>query len=155
MVMRIDSEQEHDELREARLWIEAGERRLREVWERTGERYARRLLRQHQLADPVDDILTLAARRVVPLPAPRRRGLSREGLAPAAVAFCRLVRADRGALRMALAGAQLDEPVLDHATAAMWRLTMDVRAARRRNDAPPAGLSETASEQSRCEMRLS
>jgi predicted Fe-S protein YdhL (DUF1289 family) len=144
----VDTERQEDELGEARLWVAASERRLREVWERCGERYARRLARDHQLSDPVEDILTLAARRVVPLPAPRRRGLSREGLTPVAVAFCRLVRPDRRALRTALAakGAPLDEPMLAHATAAMWRLAEDVRATRRRNDAPPAGFSEESSE---------
>lgn len=130
----------------AQQWIEAGVERLLSVWERSGERYARRLLELDHPGDPLDDLLTLAARRVVPLPAPRRRGLPRTGLAPATVALCRLARPDRRALRGALDGRDLDEAQRDHAAAAMWRLVERVRAARRWNDAPPAKTPGDSSE---------
>lgn len=129
-------------------WMDGSIERLLTVWARCGDRYARRLSDFDHPGDPLDDLLTLAARRVVPLPAPRRRGLPREGLSAAALAMCHLTRPDRRVLRGALAGAELTGPQLDHSAAAMWRLMERVRAARRRHDGPPAGVLGDGSEKS-------
>ncbi|MFT7464614.1 MAG: hypothetical protein ACI9EF_002970, partial [Pseudohongiellaceae bacterium] len=130
---------DEDSEREAvQHWLDGSVERLLAVWALRGERYSRRLAEFDHPGDALDDLLTLAARRVVPLPAPRRRGLPREGLSPAVLALCQLARPDRQALRSALDGLDLDDPQRDHSAAAMWRLLERVRAARRRNDAPPS-----------------
>jgi len=64
-----------------------------------GRRYARRLSALDRLGDPLETVLTLAARRAVPLSSRAlRRPLPCEGLAPLARAFNGLACADRYAL---------------------------------------------------------
>ncbi|MHC4845298.1 MAG: hypothetical protein ACYTCU_03955 [Planctomycetota bacterium] len=69
------------------------------AWSRVGRRYARRLAALDRLGDPLDAVLTLAARRAVPLPGRGpQRPLPCDGLLPLARAFNGLACADRYAL---------------------------------------------------------
>lgn len=118
-------------------WLHGAVARLGAVWHERGAAYRRHLARQALPADPLEDVLTLAARRELPLEPPRHRLLPRRGLCPRARALSRLVRPDRLVLRQALAGELDEDSRLDHAAAALLRLALNERAARRRTDAPP------------------
>jgi hypothetical protein len=100
-----------------------------------GPAYAARLGAQALPFDPLDDLLTLAARRVVPLGRRLRRRLPRDGAPVEARAFAALLEADR---RVLLDPEAAQDPArLDHAAAALERLARNARSARRRGgDAP-------------------
>ena len=88
-----------DSLQDPKTWAQAAIASCLEVWTRVGARYARRLRERDRLREPVVDVLTLAARRIAPLPTPRLRPLPAEHLDPLARAFNALPAADRYALR--------------------------------------------------------
>ena len=93
--MRADLET----LQDPRAWARAAIAECLEVWNRVGARYARRLRERDRLREPADDVLTLVARRIAPLPTPRLRPLPVDHLDPLARAFNALPAADRYALR--------------------------------------------------------
>jgi len=90
---------ETGETKDAGLWVRRALEGSLAAWSRVGLRYARRLAALDRLGDPLDAVLSLAARRSVPLPGRAvRRPLPCDGLAPLARAFNRLACADRYAL---------------------------------------------------------
>ncbi len=107
-------------------WVRAALEACLEQWLATGPRYARRLQRHGRLRDAADDVLALAARRVVPLRRAVLRPLPNEGLPPLARAFNGLDCADR---RVLLAGALEPPPpgvdrrsLAEHRASALQRL---------------------------------
>lgn len=143
----LDDESDGDELDgdelddesddEIRLWIERAEAELLEAWVRSGPRYARRLEHTARIRDPARDVLTLAARRALPLPRRLKRPLPSVDLPVEARAFLRLVVADRRVLwgweqRHGYGKAQYL-----HLLDAVHRLTKRAQAVRRESRAPP------------------
>ena len=108
-------------------WSRRAVDRCLEAWIRLGRRYARRLDSSDHVRDASGDVLTLAARREVPLDSVVRlllRPLPGGQRDPVALAFNRLDQADRYVLR------RLDElgPVsgsrTDHLASALERLAV-------------------------------
>ncbi len=117
----------------AQRWVEQALAECRTVWSRVGRRYARRLVESDRRRDAVGDVLTLAARRVAPLPRRVVRPLPETDLGPLERAFNRLDPADRWALsRLDRLGAVRGVRA-EHLATALQRL---VEAARE-NDRPP------------------
>jgi hypothetical protein len=90
-------------------WVADAVERCIELGRRGAPRYARHLRHTHRSRDPVDDMLALAARRIVPLPRRVLRPLPGATLCAAARAFNALDRADRRALGARLAGAAVEQ----------------------------------------------
>jgi hypothetical protein len=120
----------------AAAWTERAVAASLDIWSRAGRRYARRLMALDQLGDALEVMLTLAARRVVPLTGTAARvveGRDREGwalrrplpnatMAPIARAFNSLAGADRYALiRLDLLGPGLGARG-EHLASALGRL---------------------------------
>jgi len=118
---RVDLEGITDPRRWAQLAIEEG----LGAWRRCGERYAARLVAQAQLRDPLEDVLTLAARRVLPLPRrvlrPLPRGATGASVEAPAAAFARLATADRRVLLRWRGGAVAGGAAAEHLAAALLR----------------------------------
>jgi hypothetical protein len=138
--MRTDIESMHD----PRAWARAAIAECLEVWNRVGARYARRLRERDRLREPADDVLTLAARRIAPLPTPRLRPLPVEHLDPLARAFNALPAADRYALRRLRMLAGVRGARAAHLASALDRLV----AAHRRDRTLHAGDARHAPEDS-------
>jgi hypothetical protein len=121
-------------LEEAERWRRRALACLLVTWRRRGAAHARRLERAHRLRDPATDVLTLAARRCLPLPWPIRRLLPRAVSDVGVRAFGALCSADRAALwRRADAGPQEAQA----RAAALLRLALNAQAVRRETGAPP------------------
>ena len=92
-----------DAIEDPEAWARAAVDQCLLVWERTGRRFERRVLACDRVRDAVEDVMTLAARRVVPLRRRVLRPLPCDGLSPLELAFNTLDPADRYALvRLAL-----------------------------------------------------
>jgi hypothetical protein len=87
-----------DAIEEANAWSRAAVEECLLVWERIGLRFARRLRDRDRVRDAVEDVMTLAARRLVALRRRVVRPLPCEGLEPIELAFNTLDPADRYAL---------------------------------------------------------
>ena len=151
-----------------RRWLTRALGSCLEVARRLAPAYGRRLLRQHLPVAAHEDLLTLAARRVLPLRRPIQRRLPRSGMTERARAFAALVPADRRVLLDVLGGepgragpgrsdstaggeasseASRDGRIavgsgaerLEHAAAALERLARNVRSARRHGGGAPIG----------------
>jgi hypothetical protein len=133
-----------DHLTEPASWTRAALEACLQQWLVAGARYARRLRRQDRLRDAADDVLALAARRVLPLRRAVLRPLPDEALDPLALAFNRLDHADRRVL-LACAAREPPPPGLDarplaeHRASALQRLVECAArpAARTRHRPPP------------------
>lgn len=124
-----------DAERDPERWAAAAIAQLLEVWRRRGRSYARRLERQHRIRDAARDLLTLAARRVLPLQRPLTRLLPPEVPDVERRAFGALAAVDRAVL---LRREQARGPAeRAHLAAACLRLTLKAQAVRRQADAPP------------------
>ena len=132
-----------DQLSDPRTWTRSAVEACLQCWLRDGARYARRLAARELLRDAADDLLVLAARRVVPLRRAVLRPLPDDGLHPLAAAFNRLDRADRHVLlawdaREPPAG--VDRRALaEHRASALQRL---LERAHRRHHRPPPGAGD-------------
>ena len=123
-----------DQLSDPRAWTRAAVEACLQCWLRDGARYARRLAARELVRDAADDLLALAARRVVPLRRRVLRPLPDEGQVPLAVAFNRLDRADRHALLGDVARGVDPRALAEHRASALQRL---VERARERHRPPP------------------
>ena len=116
-----------DTLDDPREWVRHATEACLQHWLEAGARYERHLQRGVLQRDGADDLLALAARRVLPLPRRVVRPLPDERLPALAQAFNRLDRADRRAL-LALASGGPGPPgadlrvVLEHRASAVQRL---------------------------------
>jgi len=137
-------------------WVARALAGLHAVLERDMVRYARHLERQHRLDDPRDAVLTLAARRLLPLGRSVQRALppvgcasgrrasragpsaARERDATLVLGFRELTLADRRLLLGAGDARELRPDDREHLAAAWLRLTKKAQAARREVGAPPA-----------------
>jgi len=123
-------------------WLRLAREALAEVWSRRGARFAERLERHRLLRDPAEDLMTLAARRLLPVPGAIVRPLPCQTLERRSRAFCRLARADRILLWPWSETWVADLSVAarrEHLVAAWSRLAHNAKTARRLADAPPLG----------------
>lgn len=120
------------------LWIERSVRQLMAVYLRCGPRYARRLEQVRRARDPAGDVLTLAARRMLPLARPVKRVLPSTDLPIEARAQLRLTLADRDVLWQWHRREDLGKAQCLHLVAAVQRLTEHAQAVRKESRAPPA-----------------
>ena len=87
-----------DAIENPEAWAAAAANECLRVWERCGRRFERRVHACDRVRDAVEDVITLAARRAVPLRRPVLRPLPSAGLSPLELAFNTLDPADRYAL---------------------------------------------------------
>ena len=120
------------------VWIERSVRQLMAVSLRCGPRYARRLEQVRRARDPTSDLLTLAARRLLPLARPVKRVLPSSDLPIEARAQLRLTLADRDVLWQWHRRDELGKAERLHLLAAVQRLAEHAQAVRKESCAPPA-----------------
>jgi len=136
-----------DHLTDSHAWLRAALEACLQRWLVAGARYARRLRRHDLLRDAADDVLALAARRVLPLRRAVLRPLPDEGLARLALAFNRLDRADR---RVLLAGVAREPPppgldarsLAEHRASALQRLVECAARPAGKHHRPPPRLGD-------------
>ncbi|MHC5211937.1 MAG: hypothetical protein ACYTG2_14550 [Planctomycetota bacterium] len=115
---------------EAAAWAQAAVRECAQVWDRVGARYARRLAAQDRVRDVGTDVMTLAARRLLPLPRRVHRPLPDEHLSAVARAFNRLAAPDRYVLARLDVLGRLQGARAEHLASALERLVLACRSPR-------------------------
>lgn len=115
---------------DARAWTHAALRRCEQTWGRVGRRYARRVAGQDRVRDAGADVMTLAARRELPLVRRVLRPLPEEQLPPVVRAFNRLAAPDRYVLARLDVLGRLDGARAEHVASALERLVRACRGSR-------------------------
>ncbi len=106
-------------------WLAEARRLCRATWIRVGRRYARRLALQHLVRSAEDDVITLAARRLVPQARLVQRPLAMPRLGRGARAFNTLDVVDRAILRGVTHVDPRPGPRAEHAASALLRLVRE------------------------------
>lgn len=116
-----------DAVGDAPAWFVEARRACLSTWTRVGRRYERRLAMQHLVRSAEDDVLALAARRVVPQERVVQRPLPVDELPRVARAFNGLDAADRAVLRSSARLSPVPGPRAEHAASALVRLMARLR----------------------------
>jgi hypothetical protein len=137
------------DVEDAGAWARTAVARCEQVWGRMCARYARRLAAQDRVRDARADVMTLAARRLLPLARRVLRSLPDDALVPAARAFNRLAPPDRYALsRLDLLG-RLRGARAEHLASAFERLVHACRSVRASSGSLPSRGAPHAGEEGR------